>query len=184
MVLAICFSDYFYTTVLSSNHLSSQQNRIDLNHLTLELLCRLCVTSFTILSSYSFIGHYMFRPKWPFQVYRLLWLRLHKDNLGLRTPGVYRTPCECRHWADRPFGGREVEGASAAHPEKSAVAENSVDLGYRIQFHNTSVLTTETQCMDHIVREPVEIELHRNNMNREVGFCQVMEASHLLPQET
>jgi hypothetical protein len=34
-------------------------------HLTLELLCRLCATSFTILSSYSFIGHYMFRPNWP-----------------------------------------------------------------------------------------------------------------------
>jgi hypothetical protein len=26
---------------------------------------RLCATSFTILSSYSFIGHYMFRPNWP-----------------------------------------------------------------------------------------------------------------------
>jgi hypothetical protein len=33
--------------------------------LTLELLCRLCATSFTILSLYSFIGHYMFRPNWP-----------------------------------------------------------------------------------------------------------------------
>jgi hypothetical protein len=32
---------------------------------TLELLCRLCATSFTILSSYSFIGHYMFRPNRP-----------------------------------------------------------------------------------------------------------------------
>jgi hypothetical protein len=31
----------------------------------LELLCRLCATSFTLLSSYSFIGHYMFRPNWP-----------------------------------------------------------------------------------------------------------------------
>jgi hypothetical protein len=33
--------------------------------LTLDLLCRLCATSFTILSSYFFIGHYMFRPNWP-----------------------------------------------------------------------------------------------------------------------
>jgi hypothetical protein len=33
--------------------------------LTSELLCRLCATSFTILSSYSFTGHYMFRPNWP-----------------------------------------------------------------------------------------------------------------------
>jgi hypothetical protein len=33
--------------------------------LTLELLCRLCGTSFTILSSYSFTGRYTFRPNWP-----------------------------------------------------------------------------------------------------------------------
>jgi hypothetical protein len=33
--------------------------------LACEFLCRLCATSFTILSSYSFIGHYMFRPNWP-----------------------------------------------------------------------------------------------------------------------
>jgi hypothetical protein len=30
-----------------------------------KLLCRLCTTSFTILSSYSFVGHCMFRPNWP-----------------------------------------------------------------------------------------------------------------------
>lgn len=33
--------------------------------LTLELLCHLCATSFTILSSYSFVGHYLFQPNWP-----------------------------------------------------------------------------------------------------------------------
>jgi hypothetical protein len=32
--------------------------------MTLELLRRLCAMSFTILSLYSFIGHYMFRPNW------------------------------------------------------------------------------------------------------------------------
>jgi hypothetical protein len=32
--------------------------------LNLELLCHQCATSFTILSSYSFIGHYMFWPNW------------------------------------------------------------------------------------------------------------------------
>jgi hypothetical protein len=40
--------------------------------------------------------------------------------------------------------------------------------------------------VDRIVREAIEIELHRNNMNREGGFLsqQVMEAANLLPQET
>jgi hypothetical protein len=33
--------------------------------LTLELLLLLCATSFTIISSYSFSGHYMFRSNWP-----------------------------------------------------------------------------------------------------------------------
>jgi hypothetical protein len=36
---------------------------------------------------------------------------------------------------------------------------------------NTSVLATKTQCMDRIVREAIEIELHHNNMKREVGSC-------------
>jgi hypothetical protein len=34
-------------------------------YLTLEVLCRLCATSFIILPSYSFIGHHMFRRSWP-----------------------------------------------------------------------------------------------------------------------
>jgi hypothetical protein len=71
------------------------------------------------------------------------------------------------------------------HPEKSAVAEHSFYLRHRIQFHNTSVLATMTQYMDRIVREAIVIELHRNNMNTKVGLSRkVMEASHLLPQET
>jgi hypothetical protein len=57
------------------------------------------------------------------------------------------------------------------NPEKSAMAEHNVDLGHRIQFHNTSILATKARYMDRIVREVFEIELQPNNMNREVGFC-------------
>jgi hypothetical protein len=57
------------------------------------------------------------------------------------------------------------------HPNNSTVAEHSIDLGYRIQFHNTSILATKTPQTDHTVREATEIELHVENMNREVGFC-------------
>jgi hypothetical protein len=60
---------------------------------------------------------------------------------------------------------------SLEHPEKSAVAEHSVDLGHRILFHSTSILATKTRYMDRIVREAIEKELHSNNMNREMGFC-------------
>jgi hypothetical protein len=37
----------------------------DFEGVYLEILYRRCVTPFTILSSYYFIGHYMFRPNWP-----------------------------------------------------------------------------------------------------------------------
>jgi hypothetical protein len=56
------------------------------------------------------------------------------------------------------------------HPDKSAVAEHSIDQD-RIQFHNSSILATKTRYMDRIVREATEIELHPYNINREGGFC-------------
>jgi hypothetical protein len=64
------------------------------------------------------------------------------------------------------------------HPDVSAVAEHSVDLGHHIQFHNASVLATTTQYMDRIVREAIEIELHHNNMDREVSFASGIHGSH------
>jgi hypothetical protein len=42
-------------------------------------------------------------------------------------------------------------------PGKSAVAEHNVDLGHRIQFHNNSILATNTRYTDRIVREATEI---------------------------
>jgi hypothetical protein len=57
------------------------------------------------------------------------------------------------------------------HPDKSAVAQHSVDLGHRIQVHNTSILAIKTRYMDRVIREAIDIELHPNSMNREVGFC-------------
>jgi hypothetical protein len=56
------------------------------------------------------------------------------------------------------------------HPDKSAVAEYSIDQGHRIQFHNSSILATKTRYMDHIIRQAIEIELHPYNINRESGF--------------
>jgi hypothetical protein len=57
-----------------------------------------------------------------------------------------------------------------AHPEKSAAAEHSINLGHPIQLHNTSILVKKPRYMDRVIREAIEIDLHPNNVNREDGF--------------
>jgi hypothetical protein len=57
------------------------------------------------------------------------------------------------------------------HPDKSAIAEHSIDQGHHIQFHSSSISATKTRYVDRIVREAILIELHPYNMNREGGFC-------------
>jgi hypothetical protein len=103
-----------------------------------------------------------------------LGLLLVKNHLGLRTSGVYRIPCECgRVYIGQ--AGRSVDirlkehqrPIRLEHPDKSAVAEHSIDQGHCIQFHNASVLTMKTRYMDRVVREDIEIELHPYNINRE-----------------
>jgi transposase len=78
-------------------------------------------------------------------------LRPVKDHFGLRTPGVYRIPCECgRVYIGQT--GRSVDirlkehqrHIRLEHLDKSAVAEHSIDQGHRIQFHNASILATKT----------------------------------------
>jgi hypothetical protein len=79
------------------------------------------------------------------------------------------------HWADGPFRGHRLKEHQRhirlEHPDKSAIAEHSIDQGYRIQFHNSSIFATKTRYMDCIVMEAIEIELHPYNINREGGFC-------------
>jgi hypothetical protein len=105
-------------------------------------------------------------------------LRPVKDHLGLRTPEVYRIPCECgKVYIEQT--GRSVDirikehqrHIRLDHPDKSAVAEHSIDQGHPIQFHDASILATKSRYMDRIVREAIEIELHPYNINRKSGFC-------------
>jgi hypothetical protein len=79
-------------------------------------------------------------------------LRPVKDHLGLRTPGIYRILCECgRVYIGQT--GRSVDirikehqwPIRLQHPDKSAVAEHSINQGHRIQFHNPSILATKTR---------------------------------------
>jgi predicted GIY-YIG superfamily endonuclease len=105
-------------------------------------------------------------------------LCLVKDHLGLRTPKVYRIPCECGrvyigqtgHSVDNRLK-KHQQHTRLEHPNKSAVAEHSIDQGHHIQFHNSSILAMKTSYMDCIVREAIEIELYPYNINRERGFC-------------
>jgi hypothetical protein len=57
------------------------------------------------------------------------------------------------------------------HPDKSAVAERSIELDHRIQFCNTTILASKSHYLDRIIMEAIEIELHPNNTNKEAGFC-------------
>jgi hypothetical protein len=105
-------------------------------------------------------------------------LRPVKDHPGLRTPGVYRIPCECGKVYIGQMGRsmdirikEHQRHLRLDHPDKSAVVEQSIDQGHRIQFHNASLLSTKTRYMDHIVKEAIEFELNRYNIKRDGGFC-------------
>jgi hypothetical protein len=51
-------------------------------------------------------------------------------------------------------------------PDKSAVAEHSIEAGHNIDF-NIMILAG---YMDHLVKEAIEICLHPSNFNRDGGF--------------
>jgi hypothetical protein len=55
-------------------------------------------------------------------------------------------------------------------PDKSAVAEHSIEAGHNIDFNNITILDKVTGYMDHIVKEAIEIPLHPSNFNRDGGF--------------
>jgi predicted GIY-YIG superfamily endonuclease len=107
-----------------------------------------------------------------------------KDDLGLKTPGVYSIPCE---WGQVYIGqtGRSIDTRIKEHhirlaePDKSAVAEHSISRGHRIQLQNTKTLSTQSRYMDWLIKEAIEIELHEQG-----GWFRsqpVMETTYPLP---
>jgi hypothetical protein len=58
-----------------------------------------------------------------------------------------------------PLGHLPIE-----YPDKSAVAEQNINLEYRIQLHHTTILSIKPRYTDRIIREATEIELHPNNI--------------------
>jgi hypothetical protein len=68
------------------------------------------------------------------------------------------------------------------HPDKSAAAEHSVDLGHRIQVHNISALVMRIRCLDAIVRDATQTEYQPHNMNGEADWLILVSTNngHLL----
>jgi hypothetical protein len=74
-----------------------------------------------------------------------------KDVIGLKTPGVYRIPCEC---GTVYIGqtGRSIDlrikeherHIRLVHPDKSAVSEHILEHDHIIRLQDTELLSTKT----------------------------------------
>jgi len=100
-----------------------------------------------------------------------------KDDLGMKTAGIHSIPCKYGTvYIGRPRCSIEMrikqhhQHIRLYHPDKSAMAKHSINLGHCIQFQDTRILTTRIGCMQCTIRETRKIELPPDNMNKEDDF--------------
>jgi hypothetical protein len=74
-----------------------------------------------------------------------------RTSVGLNVPGIYRIPCECgKVYVGQT--GRTIEIRCKEHkrhirlgqPDKSAVAEHSIEAGHNVDFNNITILKKVT----------------------------------------
>jgi hypothetical protein len=85
-----------------------------------------------------------------------------KDHLALKMPNVYSIPCVCRkvyirqtEWSIETRVKEYHLHISLEHPEKSAIAEHSINLGHHIQLRNNSILA-KSRYMEQIIGELIQ----------------------------